>query len=199
MAKLILASGSPRRAELLHQLGAAFEVQVSEAEELRDAATPRALTCANARAKAEAVARRYPGRAVLGADTVVALDEKIYGKPGTPEAACAMLGALSGRSHTVTTGLALINARGEVFTDASSTEVVFAPLSREDIATYVATGEPLDKAGGYAVQGRAAAFIEAVRGSFSGVVGLPLCTLAQLAKRAGVDLYDSHGAGPACG
>ena len=74
MAKLILASGSPRRAELLHQIGAAFEVQVSEAEELRDAATPRALTCANARAKAEAVARRYPGRAVLGADTVVALD-----------------------------------------------------------------------------------------------------------------------------
>lgn len=199
MAKLILASGSPRRAELLHQIGAAFEVQVSEAEELRDAATPRALTCANARAKAEAVARRCPGRVVLGADTVVALDGKIYGKPGTPEAARAMLGALSGRSHTVTTGLALINARGEVFTDASSTEVVFAPLSREEIAAYVATGEPLDKAGGYAVQGRAAAFIEAVRGSFSGVVGLPLCTLAQLAKRAGVDLYDSHGAGSARG
>ena len=172
---------------------------MSEAEELRDAATPRALTCANARAKAEAVARRCPGRAVLGADTVVALDGKIYGKPGTPEAARAMLGALSGRSHEVTTGLALINARGEVFTDASLTEVVFASLSREEIAAYVATGEPLDKAGGYAVQGRAAAFIEAVRGSFSGVVGLPLCTLAQLAKRAGVDLYDSHGAGSARG
>ena len=199
MAKLILASSSPRRAELLHQIGAAFEVQVSEAEELRDAATPCALTCANARAKAETVARRCPGRAVLGADTVVALDGEIYGKPGTPEAACAMLGVLSGRSHEVTTGLALINARGEVFTDASSTEVVFAPLSHEEIAAYVATGEPLDKAGGYAVQGRAAAFIEAVRGSFSGVVGLPLCTLAQLAKRAGVDLYDSHGAGSARG
>ena len=74
-----------------------------------------------------------------------------------------------------------------------------ATVAAEEIEAYVATGEPLDKAGGYAVQGRAAAFIEAVRGSFSGVVGLPLCTLAQLAKRAGVDLYDSHGAGPACG
>ena len=103
MAKLILASGSPRRAELLHQIGAAFEVQVSEAEELRDAATPRALTCANARAKAEAVARRCPGRAVLGADTVVALDGEIYGKPGTPEAARAMLG--DPLAHLVVIGL----------------------------------------------------------------------------------------------
>lgn len=197
MERLILASGSPRRAELLRQIGAAFEVQVSEAEELREAATPRALTCANARAKAETVARRFPGRAVLGADTVVALAGEIYGKPGTAEAARAMLRALSGRSHTVTTGLALVNARGEVFTDASETEVVFAPLSEEEIAAYVATGEPLDKAGGYAAQGRAAVFIEAVRGSFSGVVGLPLHTLAQLAGKAGVNLYDGDGAGSA--
>lgn len=196
MARLILASGSPRRAELLRQIGAAFEVQVSETEE-QQTGTPRVLTCANARAKAEAVARRFPGRAVLGADTVVALGDQVYGKPGTEAAARAMLRALAGRSHRVTTGLAIVNARGEIFETYAETEVVFAPLTDAEIAAYVATGEPLDKAGSYAIQGRAAAFIEAVHGSFSSVVGLPLATFVALARKAGVDIYDDHGEGPA--
>ena len=184
----ILASGSPRRRELLQQIGALFRVEVSEAEELSQAESPAELVRLNAAAKAEAVAREHPGEAVLGADTVVALEGKIYGKPRDAAEACSMLAALSGRRHEVLTGIALVSG-GQTFSEAVSTQVQFGELTAEEISRYVATGEPLDKAGAYALQGGAAVFIEGIEGSYSNVVGLPLYRTALLAKKAGVDLY----------
>ncbi len=184
----ILASGSPRRRELLQQIGALFRVEVSEAEELSQAESPAELVRLNAAAKAEAVAREHPGEAVLGADTVVALEGKIYGKPRDAAEACSMLAALSGRRHEVLTGIAWVSG-GQTFSEAVSTQVQFGELTAEEISRYVATGEPLDKAGAYALQGGAAVFIEGIEGSYSNVVGLPLYRTALLAKKAGVDLY----------
>ena len=184
----ILASGSPRRRELLQQIGALFRVEVSEAEELSQAESPAELVRLNAAAKAEAVAREHPGEAVLGADTVVALEGKIYGKPRDAAEACSMLAALSGRRHEVLTGIAWVSG-GQTFSEAVSTQVQFGELTAEEISRYVATGEPLDKAGAYALQGGAAVFIEGIEGSYSNVVGLPLYRTALLAKKAGGDLY----------
>ena len=116
----------------------------------------------------------------------------MYGKPKDGEEAKAMLRALAGREHEVTTGIAWVHA-GEVFTDVETTRVFFAPLTEEAIDAYVKTGEPLDKAGAYAIQGRAAQFIESIEGSFSNVVGLPLYAVCRLAGKAGVNLYDNHG------
>ena len=184
---LILASGSPRRRELLTQIGVAFQVFVSDAEECQQAATPAELVVINARAKALAVAAQYPPELVLGADTVVALDGQIFGKPRDAADAARMLTQLQGRNHEVVTGLALVRD-GQVYTDAVSTTVTFAPMTPAQIDAYAATGEPLDKAGAYAVQGRAAAYIERIDGSYSNVVGLPLRALCVLAERAGIKL-----------
>jgi len=184
----ILASGSPRRRELLQQIGAVFRVEVSEAEELSQADSPAELVRLNAAAKAEAVAREHPGEAVLGADTVVALEGKIYGKPRDAAEARAMLAALAGRRHEVLTGIAWVSG-GQTFSEAVSTQVQFGEMTDSEISRYVATGEPLDKAGAYALQGGAAVFIEGIEGSYSNVVGLPLHHTALLAKKAGVDLY----------
>lgn len=193
---IILASGSPRRRDLLLQIGASFRVVVSDAaEESGDALPPEELTVRNASAKAMAVAAQWPDFPVLGADTVVSLDGHIYGKPGGREDAVRMLSELSGRTHQVTTGMALA-VGGRVFTDAAVTEVRFAPLSEAEILAYVESGEPLDKAGAYAIQGKAAVFVESLHGSFSNVVGLPLHAAARLARKAGVDLYDHYGKGP---
>lgn len=192
----ILASGSPRRRELLQQIGAEFRVEVSESEELLQAVSPGELVRLNAVAKAEAVALRHPGEAVLGADTVVALEGRIYGKPKDAAEACAMLAALSGRRHEVLTGIAWA-CGGRTLSEAVSTQVQVAELTAEEISRYVATGEPLDKAGAYAVQGGAAVFIEGIQGSYSNVVGLPLYRTALLAKKAGVDLYGKGGSSEA--
>lgn len=183
----ILASGSPRRRELLAQIGVSYKVVVSEAEEIKAAASPAALVTVNATAKAQAVAQQYPQDVVLGADTVVALAGKIFGKPNDPAAAGRMLQQLQGRSHTVITGLALVRQQ-QVYTKVVSTSVTFAPMTAQQIAAYVATGEPLDKAGAYAIQGRAAAYIERIEGSYSNVVGLPLHALCELARQASVSL-----------
>lgn len=129
----------------------------------------------------------------MAADTVVALDGEIFGKPRDEAEAAEMLSRLSGRRHAVYTGVA-IAAGGGIEVAAAKTIVEFAPLTAEAIRRYVATGEPLDKAGAYAVQGRAAAFITRIEGSFSNVVGLPLHLTATLAERAGIDLYDHDGA-----
>lgn len=191
----ILASGSPRRKELLEQIGADFSICVSDAEEAKgDALTPQELVRFNASAKAKAVAQKYPHIPVLGADTVVSLVGHTYGKPGSREAAAAMLQKLSGKVHEVTTGIAIVR-EGEVFSDVVTTKVAFAPLTQADIEAYVRTDEPLDKAGAYAIQGRAAVFIEGIEGSYSNVVGLPLFAVAQLARKAGMDLYGNHGKG----
>ena len=174
----ILASASPRRRDLLVQIGASFRVEVSEAEELFAAEDAGGLVLANALAKARAVAA-HTGLPVLGADTVVALDGRIFGKPAD--------------EREVLTGVAWVK-EGREFSTVARTQVFFAPLTEEAIARYVKTGEPLDKAGAYAVQGRAAVFVERIEGSFSNVVGLPLHDTAELAGKAGVDLYDASGA-----
>ena len=189
----ILASASPRRRELLQQIDASFEVKVSSVEEVTGGnLAPAEIVVENAVRKAKAVAEAFPGDAVLGADTIVFLDGRVYGKPKDGEEAKAMLRALAGREHEVATGIAWVHA-GEVFTDVETTRVFFAPLTEEAIDAYVKTGEPLDKAGAYAIQGRAAQFIESIEGSFSNVVGLPLYAVCRLAGRAGVNLYDNHG------
>ena len=186
MEPIILASGSPRRQELLQQIGVPFEVVKSDAEEiLNHADGPRALAVENARRKALAVATMHPGRIVLGADTVVFQDGEVYGKPKDAADACAMLRRFAGRRHAVVTGIALVSRDGTCRTDAAETNVCFADMTDEEIAAYVATGEPMDKAGAYAVQGRAAAFIPRIEGSFSNVVGLPLYEVITLLKAAG--------------
>ncbi len=183
----LFASGSPRRQELLQQIGVPYEVVKSDAEEVLDAVEgPRALAVENARRKAMAVAKRYPGRIVLGADTVVFQDGAVYGKPKDAEDARNMLRSFAGRRHDVVTGVAIVAKDGVCYTDATETKVFFADLTDDEIAAYIATGEPMDKAGAYAVQGRAAAFIPRIEGSFSNVVGLPLAEVASLLKEAGV-------------
>ena len=186
---IVLASASPRRQELLRQIGCGFRVVVSDAEELSgDGISPEQLAVENARRKAEDVAAKEGGNApVLGADTVVAVDETILGKPKDETDAVRMLRLLSGRQHFVYTGIALAY-RGEIYEGVVRTEVWVDELSEKEIEAYIATGEPMDKAGAYAVQGRAAKFIPRIDGSFSNVVGLPLHAVKKLAQRAGIDL-----------
>ena len=186
---IVLASASPRRQELLRQIGCGFRVVVSDAEELSgDGISPEQLAVENARRKAEDVAAKEGGNApVLGADTVVAVDETILGKPKDETDAVRMLRLLSGRQHFVYTGIALAY-RGEIYEGVVRTEVWVDELSEKEIEVYIATGEPMDKAGAYAVQGIAAKFIPRIDGSFSNVVGLPLHAVKELARKAGIVL-----------
>ena len=191
----ILASGSPRRKELLQQINARFEIRISAAEELSgDSISPAEMVEKNAAAKAQAVARLYPNHAVLGADTVVALDGHTYGKPDSREDAICMLKEFSGRTHQVLTGIAW-GYNGHLFTDVVKTDVEFAQLADTEIERYVKSGEPMDKAGAYAIQGAAAEFIVGIHGSYSNVVGLPLNATVRLARKAGVNLYGDYGEG----
>ena len=184
---LTLASKSPRRKELLKQIGIPFVVIVSDAEEVSgNSWTPAALVVENAKRKARAVAEKYPDSPVLGADTVVSSEGKIFGKPKDKDEARKMLTALSGKMHEVTTGLALIN-RNEIRTTSVTTKVFFDTMTKADIDAYIATEEPMYKAGAYAIQGKAARFIEKIEGSYSNVVGLPLNALIQLGK--GLNLF----------
>jgi septum formation protein len=186
---LWLASQSPRRRELLAQVGVAFETIDVDVPEMRGAdETPRAYVERVARAKAraglEAVTGRDPDAVVLGADTEVVLDDRVFGKPRDAADAAAMLRALSGRTHDVISVVCSASARGERIATCVSA-VTFAKLDAEAIGGYVATGEPSGKAGGYAIQGRAAGFIVHLSGSYSGVMGLPLFETAGLLREAG--------------
>ena len=184
----ILASKSPRRTELLQTAGCKFRVEPSDAEEYAgDVAHPAELAVANARLKAAAVAKNFPGEFVLGADTIVALDGHIHYKPKDETDAKNMLRTLSGRTHEVITGIAFLR-NGECFSHAETTRVTFDEMTDEEISRYVATGEPMDKSGSYALQGGAGIFIKKIDGSYSNVVGLPLNAVKKLAARAGVDL-----------
>ena len=186
---IILASASPRRRELLQQIGCSFRVEVSQVEEVDcQGLQPAVVVEKNAYLKAVAVAALYPDMPVLGADTVVSLDDDIFGKPKDKEQAREMLTRLSGRTHQVSTGIA-IAWHNQIWQAYETTEVDFAPLSPAEIDRYLATGEHADKAGAYGIQGRAAVFIEQIRGSYSNVVGLPLHCLYGLAQKAGIDLY----------
>lgn len=178
--KLILASGSPRRLELLQQIGIHPQVIVSHSEEEKTDVTPAELVRHNALVKGRDVVRRVGDDIpVLSADTVVVLEGSILGKPGNPERAKAMLQRLSGKTHQVLTGMALFY-KGRVLIHVETTDVTFTSLTEQDIETYAATGEPLDKAGAYGIQGRAAMFIPHIEGSYSNVVGLPLAALKKL-------------------
>ena len=186
---LILASASARRRELLARAGVIFEVMPAEIDERpREGEAPAACAARLAREKAEAV--RRPGELVLGADTVVVVDGRMLGKPKGENEAAAMLLALSGRTHVVLTGTCLLVPGGEAIARVCSTEVDVVPLSDRDLAGYLASGEWKGKAGAYAVQGIAAAFIAAVRGSFTNVVGLPLAEVLADLRRAGEDGAD---------
>ena len=186
---LILASASPRRRELLQQAGFSFEVHPAHIpEEPLEGEDPIAYVSRLAREKAQAVFRELTGTngrldgqslAVLGADTTVTLDKHILGKPEDAADAARMLRLLSGRTHRVITGVALVTEDGvEVATEA--TAVRFLALSDEEIAAYVASGEPMDKAGSYAIQGRAARWIPRIEGCYFNVVGLPLALVSRL-------------------
>jgi septum formation protein len=180
--RLVLASASPRRRELLAELVEAFEVRPAEADERPlPGEKPEAMVIRLALAKARAIAG--DGELTLGADTVVALGDEIFGKPADAAEASAMLARLSGRTHEVWTGVALVAKEESALRERACAErsrVVFRPITPEEIAAYVASGEPLDRAGAYAIQGGAAPFVETLEGSWSNVVGLPVERVREL-------------------
>ncbi|MEM8620605.1 MAG: Maf family protein [Actinomycetota bacterium] len=178
--ELVLASASPRRADLLRTLDIAFHVRPADIDETPlPGEAPAPYVERLARAKAAAVATT--DAAVLAGDTTVDVDGRILGKPSTPEEAAEMLGVLSGRDHLVHTGVALATRNG-IEAVTVSTSVRFAALLPTDIEWYLATGEPFDKAGGYGIQGRAAAFVASIDGSVSNVIGLPMAETVALVR-----------------
>ena len=190
MPRLVLASASPRRRELLAALGLTPTVRPVEVDETPLDGEP-ATDCVLRLARAKAAADAGPGELVLAADTLVVLDGRILGKPAGPEEAGAMLGSLAGRDHLVLTGVAVRN--GDALRTAAAVEttrVTIAHLTPPRIARYVATGEPLDKAGAYAIQGLGALFVEQVDGNYSNVVGLPLPLTSRLFAELGFDLLE---------
>lgn len=202
MPQLVLASVSPRRAALLRQVGLSFEIWAGAIEEetrgvlpagpdgggpgwTLEAVRTRARDAALGKARPASVAQ--PDAVVIAADTVVMVDGVVLGKPRTPADAVDMLTRLSGRTHYVTTGVVVAHGRrGLTLADDTVTAVRFRPLRREEILRYIASGEPMDKAGAYGIQGRAALFVERVEGDYFGVVGLPLAPLARMLDAAGI-------------
>ena len=183
LPKLILASSSPRRSEILSAVGWEFEKDVPEIDEaILNGESPEEYVVRLARSKADAVAKRHPGRMVLGADTTVVIDGEIIGKPADMADAERMIRMLSGNWHDVLTGIAVV-ANGKTVDDIQRTRVKFAPMSDEEIRFLVEKGDPLDKAGAYAVQAQAALFIEGIEGDYWNVVGLPVRLVNTLVSR----------------
>lgn len=207
MIQIILASASPRRRELLEQIGLTFEVCPAKGEEIITKSAPEEAVQELARAKAREVAamvRQYGVRhgelvtpqdmIVIGADTVVAADGQILGKPGDEEDAFRMLSMLSGRSHAVYTGVALVfldqSGRAGEHVFYEKTFVSMREMSEKEIRRYIATGEPMDKAGAYGIQGKCAIYIDKIDGDYNNVVGLPVAALYRELKKLGIDLYE---------
>ncbi len=184
--QFILASRSPRRVQFLHEAGFRFDTDPADVPEIPAPGEPAdAYALRVARAKAEAAALRAPGQLVLGADTDVVLAGRILGKPLDAAEAAAMLATLSGQTHAVISAVVLLQgSRCEQI--VTSTEIDFVPLTAQDIAGYVASGEPMGKAGAYGIQGGAARFVRCVRGSYTGVVGLPMAETCALLARFGI-------------
>jgi septum formation protein len=181
---LVLASASPRRKQLLAEAGYRCDVHPVDADESRlSGEAPERYVERVARLKADTCARQLPGRTIIAADTAVVVDDEVFGKPVDATDATRMLERLSGRAHLVMTGVVVIGERQ--VSAVETTAVQFNTLSASDIAWYVASGEPMDKAGGYAIQGLASRFIPRIDGSYSNVVGLPIATLARLLAEAG--------------
>ena len=199
--KIYLASKSPRRRELLRQIGIEFEILMLREGDVRDGAVseivlpgdaPEDYVARVAREKAESGAgavlwRKLPQRPVLASDTTVTLDGLILGKPANMEDAVSTLKLLSGRTHQVLTSVAVM-ANGQMFEAMQRSEVTFGELSEHTLRAYCALSEPYDKAGGYAVQGYAAQFIERITGSYSGIMGLPLFETTQLLQKTGIKI-----------
>jgi septum formation protein len=188
MERLILASSSPRRQQLLRQIGLKFDVVPSGVEEdFIEGESPRDHVLRLAGVKAHEVGTIYPDRWVIGADTVVSIDGMILGKPQTEREARQMLAALSGRDHLVVTGVSVFHgAKGSDEALAVETSVRIKSLDPEEINWYIRTGEPFDKAGGYAIQEKGAFMVQWIEGSYTNVVGLPLCELMEMLARMGL-------------
>ena len=179
--QLILASQSPRRQQLLQLLRVNFTVKPADIDEAMDPTLPPQQEVARvSRLKAEATIRE-PGDVVIAADTIVVLRDKVLGKPADQADAVAMLRALSSRDHQVMTGMTVLRD-GNAITHTEITDVHFRPLTEEEILRYVETGEPMDKAGSYGIQGFAAPFVEGIRGDYYNVMGLPVCRLEQMLR-----------------
>ena len=188
--QLVLASASPRRADLLRAAGIPFEVfPVDVDERFRPDEKPEHAVARLAEAKAVAAAELHPDAVVLGADTTVVVDEEALAKPTDVQDAARMLRLLSGRSHDVLTGICLVSQERKLVY-VETTRVQVAALEEPDIAWYVSTREPFDKAGGYAVQGLASRFIEGIDGSYANVVGLPIARVYALVKALGCDILE---------
>ena len=185
MPKLILASSSPRRSELLASLGLEFSIVPSTVPEpAYNGETPADYGKKLAMAKATSVALEVPEGLVIGADTIVVLDGQVLGKPQDPAEAREMLTRLSGQTHTVYTGIAVVDAKTrEIAAETVETQVTFRSLSKEEIDDYVASGEPLDKAGAYGIQRLGGLLVSRINGCYFNVVGLPLSALDRLLKR----------------
>ncbi|MCY3603191.1 MAG: Maf family protein [Chloroflexi bacterium] len=195
-APVVLASASPRRRELLKALLDEATVDPADLDE-RTTDDPRADARRLAREKASAVARRHPGAVVIGADTIVHDGERAYGKPGDAETAVGMLRALGGKPHLVVTGIAVVSASGAA-SEVSASRVTLPDLDDSAIATYVASGRPLDKAGAYAIQDEDVPAVTALDGCYCSVMGLPLWRLRALLATAGVVAREPHEALARC-
>lgn len=182
MSKLVLASGSPRRRELLSGLGLAFEIIVSEADEtVEEKVTPAEMVCKLAYRKASAVSNTLQDGIVVGADTIVVLDGNVLGKPADKQNAVRMLRLLQGRTHIVYSGIAVLDAAtGKNIIDYRATQVHMRTLTDAEIEAYVETGEPMDKAGSYAIQGIGSTIVDSIEGDYFTVVGLPMELLASM-------------------
>lgn len=185
---MILASASPRRQELLGFYGIPFEVVPSGAEEDATGSGQEQVRQL-ARRKCEDVAARYPDRLVLAADTLVCVDDAVLGKPQDEEDALRMLKLLSGREHQVHTGVCLRCPDGRYIDRVATTKVTFLPVGDDLLRRYIATGEPMDKAGAYAIQGQAGALIASIEGSPTNVIGLPLEVLTVIFEQLGLEMF----------
>ncbi len=182
--QIILASGSPRRKELLSYIISEFAVIPSDLEEVAYG-TPREQTLKLAYDKAMDIAKSHPGAVVIGADTLVAIGGKVLGKPKDKEDAAAMLRLLSGKTHEVYTAVAIV-CGGNVLTECAVTEVTFDVMTDEEIASYIETGEPMDKAGAYGIQGLSGKFIRGISGDYFNVMGFPQNMVYGMLKKLGV-------------
>lgn len=205
-SRLILASGSPRRKELLEQIGAEFEILPAKGEEMITSTVPAQVVMELSAQKAEEVAGRYKEElgtgnhnasegeqavVILGADTVVAYENKILGKPKNEEDAVRMLQMLSGHTHSVFTGVTFViekKGKREKQSFFAETNVTMYPMTEQQIQSYVATGEPMDKAGAYGIQGKCAVYIEKIMGDYNNVVGLPIALVYQNLEKSGIEI-----------
>ena len=190
MKKIILASQSPRRRDLLKQIGLKFEIDQSNYEEdMSLKMEPNKLAEFLSLGKAKDVAQRHKDSIIISADTIVAIDGEVFGKPKTPERAKYMLQKFSGKAHSVITGFTIIDTEtNKQVSKSVETRVYFKNLSEKEINTYIATGEPLDKGGGYAIQGLAALFVEKIEGDYFNIVGLPILSLTTELKNFDVKI-----------